>query len=309
MSALRYRQSAFTLIELLIVIVVIAILAAVSIVAYNGIQSRARSSEASAALAQAKKKLELYKVNAGNYPPTGSLADAGVTNGSVGYQYTSDGTTYCITGTAGNVSYRASHTTSPAPGGCAGHGQGGVAAITNFAVDPSFEGGLLVSTHSNVSRANLVVGDAFSGSRITRVTRNDATQSGIWWNAVNVPTPSTEYTVCLYLRGTDTTTRLLSIEWINTAGNSIVSRSHLNNISTIGSSWSRHCGTATSPSTDVGRLRITLYATGGTAGTYFDVDGVMVTTGSTEYNYADGNSTNWTWNGTPHNSSSTGPPL
>ncbi len=38
------RSDAFTLVELLIVIVVIAILAALSIVAYNGVQEWARSS-------------------------------------------------------------------------------------------------------------------------------------------------------------------------------------------------------------------------------------------------------------------------
>ena len=41
---LKTKQKGFTLVELLIVIVVIAILAAISIVAYNGIQNRAYDS-------------------------------------------------------------------------------------------------------------------------------------------------------------------------------------------------------------------------------------------------------------------------
>ncbi len=127
------KQKGFTIVELLIFIVVIAILAAITIVAYNGIQDRAKSSEASTGLAQAKKKLELYKVDNGAYPTTGNLASAGVTNNDVSFQYTSDGTTYCITGTAGNISYKASNSTSPSAGGCAGHGVGGVAAVTNYA--------------------------------------------------------------------------------------------------------------------------------------------------------------------------------
>jgi prepilin-type N-terminal cleavage/methylation domain-containing protein len=41
MNAILTRRASFTLVELLIVIVIVAILAAVSVVAYNGIQQRA----------------------------------------------------------------------------------------------------------------------------------------------------------------------------------------------------------------------------------------------------------------------------
>lgn len=56
------KQKAFTIVELLIVIVVIAILAAITIVAYNGITDRAKDSSRVSELTQWKKKAELYKV-------------------------------------------------------------------------------------------------------------------------------------------------------------------------------------------------------------------------------------------------------
>lgn len=56
------RRAGFTIVELLIVIVVIAILAAITIVAYTGISDRAKQSAKATTLAQWKKESELYKV-------------------------------------------------------------------------------------------------------------------------------------------------------------------------------------------------------------------------------------------------------
>lgn len=64
----------FTLVELLIVIVIIAILAAITIVAFNGIQARAQISQQQADLTQAAKQFEMFNSINGNYPA--SIADA-----------------------------------------------------------------------------------------------------------------------------------------------------------------------------------------------------------------------------------------
>ena len=58
----------FTLVELLIVIVVIAILAAVTMVAYNGLVSRAQDTSAKANLSTAHKELTLYYQENDSYP-------------------------------------------------------------------------------------------------------------------------------------------------------------------------------------------------------------------------------------------------
>lgn len=63
------RRDGFTIVELLIVIVVIGILAAITIVAYNGIQERARVATAQSDLTNISKKIELYQAEKGTYPP------------------------------------------------------------------------------------------------------------------------------------------------------------------------------------------------------------------------------------------------
>lgn len=58
----------FTLVELLIVIVVIAILAAISIVAYNGVQNRGKASAAQSLASQVAKKAEAWNTVESTYP-------------------------------------------------------------------------------------------------------------------------------------------------------------------------------------------------------------------------------------------------
>ena len=64
------KQHGFTIVELLIVIVVIAILAAISIVAYNGIQQRAHNTQLIAAAKSYKQAILIYKIDNGEYPPS-----------------------------------------------------------------------------------------------------------------------------------------------------------------------------------------------------------------------------------------------
>src|SRR5687768_14373793 len=82
------KQSGFTIVELLIVIVVIAILAAIAIVSYNGITDRAKHSGAQSGASQAAKKVLTYATtNSDQYPS--DLTTAGISSsGNTNYEYT-----------------------------------------------------------------------------------------------------------------------------------------------------------------------------------------------------------------------------
>lgn len=137
------KQSGFTIVELLIVVVVIAILAALTIVAFNGINERAKNSAAQSATSQAYKKILAYFVeNAENYPTdldAIGLQSGGGTSYQYSYNNSSNPRTFCVTVTAQSISYYQNNDSAPKPvaGACPGHGVNGLPP--NLAANPSFE--------------------------------------------------------------------------------------------------------------------------------------------------------------------------
>lgn len=119
-------STGFTIVELLIVIVVIGILAAITIVAYNGVQTRAFNTRVQSDVKNVQKIVEAYNAINGTYPSTGSLStvygdsncpggtirsdwvpsvteklpqsqpNAGISGGRGCYLYSSDGQNYII---------------------------------------------------------------------------------------------------------------------------------------------------------------------------------------------------------------------
>lgn len=78
------KAAGFTLVEMLIVIAIIAILAAISIVTYSGIISRANQTVVMNDLSNINKMMEFYKINHGSYPATHvetyAVSDAPITS-------------------------------------------------------------------------------------------------------------------------------------------------------------------------------------------------------------------------------------
>jgi general secretion pathway protein G len=68
MRKMGAKQTGFTIVELLIVIVVIGILATITIISYNSVLGRANDSRRDSDIQQLKTALEIYKVDTGAYP-------------------------------------------------------------------------------------------------------------------------------------------------------------------------------------------------------------------------------------------------
>ena len=80
---LRRNQGGFTLVELMIVVIIVGILAAVAIPMYQGATERAKASEAVAALGTIRGAMRVYYAEHGTYINPSFTAGAQATNGSV----------------------------------------------------------------------------------------------------------------------------------------------------------------------------------------------------------------------------------
>jgi len=78
------KQKGFTLIELMIVVAIIGILAAVAIPAYSDYTAKAQVSEAFALSASAKQAVALYRAEKGEFPETNTMAGLELSSEIVG---------------------------------------------------------------------------------------------------------------------------------------------------------------------------------------------------------------------------------
>jgi prepilin-type N-terminal cleavage/methylation domain-containing protein len=308
------KQKAFTIVELLIVIVVIGILAAITIVAYNGIQNRAHAATAQSDANGAKKKFLLAQVDTGLFPTT--TADLPSESGTT-YELTVNNTvipsTFCLTATNTDVSYRITESSAAVAGSCPGHSSNGVAAVTNLVTNPSAEIGLQdygFNQASYGSRAQASTA-AYVGNFGQRFTTSTAGTVGGLGPYIQVPNLSSveSYVASAWVRASRSMQYYVSAERRDSTGA---------NIGTLASSsvtlspnvWTR-ISLVVPPTPNMVRFTFTVYSQSTTMaiGDTIDYDGLMVTEGTSLLGYADGNSPDWIWNGTINNSTSTGPGL
>ena len=335
-NRMKKRAYGFTIVELLIVIVVIAILAAISIIAYRGIQDRANDSSARSAARQAATKLQVAFAENDTYPA--SLSSIGITNaGSTTYQYKYNNTvspsTFCVTATTNNKSYYVSNTTTtPTEGGCSGHGQGGQQPITNLAIDPAATGGSanLWTTRYGFLRTWITgATDGPSGgpSTYVRYTAPTGSAGGMLrgidhyknidqavsaGSSIQFPIQANvPITMSIWVRSSMSNPQAVIAYRIHDgAGNWITPTTLGPSHNYTAGNWVRLVHTFT-PTTDgylIPSTRLNA-SVSWPQGSTLDATGLVITTGSTTGNYVDGNSPNWDWNGTPDNSTSSGPAL
>jgi len=302
------KRSGFTIVELLIVIVVIGILAAITIVSFNGVSSRARVAAVQSDLESGAKTLEAAKFDpAANeqYPADVTTAGLRASSGTT-FQYSSSnagaGSSYCLTATNAALTYFISSlNTKPQVGTC----------VMNLFPNGSFETdaagwGQLAAVLSVTN------GWASSGSNSLQVKPNSV---GAAYSLANTNAsymvPGKTYTLSATINipvaqtGTlDALARRMSFSY--TSGGSTRSVTSAAGATT---GVSRISLTVTLPSDATGMSWSIYNGATSSAANVMYIDNVMATEGTTLYTYGDGSLPGWSWNGTAFSSQSMGPAL
>ena len=323
----KHKQPGFTIVELLIVIVVIGILAAVTVVAYSGIQQRAQAATVQSDLEAAAKQLAMDQVTSSTYPTTVALANNGAglkaSNGTT-YQYTVNNAvnpqTYCITATNSTTSYFVSSTNNvPTSGACPGHGVGGVAAVINLASNPRAVANSLANGTFGWTWRWAGAGGTQTGSYVTGAS--DGPVSGVssyirkTWTSIgtglqdiaysysNTGTagysvqPGDTYTISSYFRFSRTvsinnTVDSIQFDWYDSIGTKLSSsRPNIPLTTANANTWYRVTGTATAPANAAYLSAYhDIYLSSALAlsvGDTLDGTALMVTKDGNTYNYVD----------------------
>lgn len=122
-SGKNNNEPAFTIVELLIVIVIVGILAAIITVSYVGISKKATEAGLTSDLDGAKRQLELYKTENELYPitmdenecPINPVNDTKYCLKNKSFEYTgsADGSTYSLKLTKSGITYEATNDSTP----------------------------------------------------------------------------------------------------------------------------------------------------------------------------------------------------
>lgn len=331
-SLLRGSRQAFTLVEILVVIIILAALALIALPSLLGQRDKAKDSQTRANITNTYKALKA-EYSTGELYSTAVVTSAIANEPGINAIMVTGGSDFTYPSGKVEVSLLNSQTVVVAGKAVSGktfllaakeQGSGAgltrvvetnkfltLAPVTNLVLNPSAETltGLCCSTNASLDTS----WSAFGRSSVRITNPSGGVAVGFGSNAVGFPVVAgQQYLLSYYVKvnsvtqtdGLSNQAIICRIQWYNGGGANVGTAGWLYNLSVT--NGGRRVGTPdTAP---VGATQGMVYCFSGGAVTAADVsiDGMMVTGGTTTFSYVDGDSPGGIWSGTPSGSTSTG---
>lgn len=193
------RHKAFTIIELIVVILVIGIIATVVIISYSGISSRGTVASLQSDLVNSSKILENYKTSSSSdvYPDTKELAGIkSSNNATITYNYMSGSKTYCLEESISGYTYSITNNNTVTAKPCS---LNGLVAWWKFNGDMNDSSGNGNNLTNNGATLTTGYGGLINTAYSFNGTSNNATAS-------NINNMNTDFTVSLWFKGSEVST-------------------------------------------------------------------------------------------------------
>ena len=320
-SITSHRKAGFTIVELIVVILIIAILATITIISYSTVTQNAKFKTVQTDAAAIASQLTKYKAENGAYPASlDELEDQDTIESTYQYDYDAIAGTYCVTASVDGASaYIKNVMSTPKEGGCPGHGVNGLPPVTNIAINPGAEADLGWFSINNTTHPRVIDTTVRrTGAQSIRTAPQSASTLLLPIYSSGAPISSGfstlsstggTYSHSIYFRSDVEHYGRLGIRWYMDGAWS--SLSYAPNITGTPGEWTRATQTFELPAgTTYVRPYMYVYANSSQpAGTPAWVDDYMLVEGSDMPGYADGSFDGWKWTGAPNDSPSIGPAL
>ncbi len=307
----KNNSQAFTIVELLIIVAVIGILAAITVVSYRSVTENSNKQAVKTDIVSVASNLTKYKAENGKYPASLADVSGGSLDSTFEYNYSASTDTYCLIGSKkGYSTYVKSGNSAPKEGTCT---LPTGPQITNRAVDPNATATANFSAGTGGSLQRRTDG-GYNGSTYIRRTATTANSTGITLSSSvssHIPVEQGKtYSFSVWVRSNKPTPQYLYVGWLNSslAGTGVISSG---GGQTVGTNWTLLTYTVVAPAGDVGFSSTPAYASisvrPGTSfmasspwvvGDYQDIDGIMATEGPDTYDFMDGTFPGCSWQGT-----------